>query len=92
MEVLDFICYGDDQTLGLSGVSVSYNLKYSRVWSVNTQLTLLSDYKCGDMFRLTESSSGQSLNHISLGTLSKSAHFWDSPNVYNGKKLWIQVR
>jgi len=28
------------------------------------------------MFRLIESSSGQSLKHVS-GTSSKSAHFWD---------------
>jgi len=37
---------------------------------------LIVNYKCGDIFRLTESPSGQSLSHI-YGTSSESAHFWD---------------
>ena len=33
------------------------------------------------MFRLIESSSGQSSNHV-LGTSSKSAHFWGVPKTW----------
>jgi len=58
--------------------------------SQNT-INLLYNYKYDDMFRLTESSSGQSLNHISLGTLSNSAQFWDLKNLYRNKRMWIQM-
>jgi hypothetical protein len=38
---------------------------------------LLSNYERGDMFRLTESIIRSILKHVSLGTLSNRAHFWN---------------
>ena len=52
------------------------SIDYSGVHSVKKTTNFIVNYKCGDMFRLIESSSGELLNH-DLGTSSESAHFLD---------------
>ena len=58
-----------------------FSLKHSKSrFSQNTN-NFIFNYKCGDMFRLIQSSSGQFLFHI-LGTSSKSAHFFWDPKLF----------
>jgi len=55
------------------------SLSIPTVSSVKTQFMV--NYKCGDMFRLKESSWGQLLKRV-WGTSSESAHFWYPKNVH----------
>ena len=50
--------------------------EYRKVWLSQITTNFFVNHKCGDMFRLIESSSGWFVNHI-WGAMSKSAHFWD---------------